>query len=217
MAYLARLKHPFCSVSHLAGAAFALFGTIVLLSMARSPIAFVAFTLYGLSLIALYLASGVYHAITCEGERETFLRKLDHTGIFLLIAGTYVPVCLLALPRVYGRPFLALEALLALIGVIATFTLRRFPEVLNVVLYLLMGWMAVPAIGWIAENWPTYAIVLLVGGGIVYTIGAVIFAMDKPHLVPGRFSAHDLWHLFVLGGSVCHFLLMATYVSGFPR
>lgn len=210
---VARLKHPFCSLSHLLGAALALVGTGILLAMARSPLAVAAFSIYGLSLVGLYSASGVYHAVVCEGSRETFFRKLDHTGIFLLIAGTYVPVCLLALPHAYGWTFLAFQALFALIGVFGTFLLRKFPEVLNVVLYLLMGWMAVPALGWIREHWPVYAMVLLVAGGLVYTIGAVIFATDRPHLVPGRFTAHDLWHLFVLGGSGCHFALMVTFVA----
>lgn len=207
------LKHPFCAVSHLLGAVLALVGTAVLLAMARGPLALAAFGLYGLSLVGLYAASGVYHAVVCEGRRETFLRKLDHTGIFLLIAGTYVPVCLLALPRTYGWTFLALQALFAAVGIGGTFLLRRFPEALNVVLYLLMGWMALGALGWIGRNWPPYAIGWLVAGGVVYTVGAVVFALDRPHLVPGRFSAHDLWHLFVLGGSGCHFALMATYVA----
>ena len=216
MRALIRLKHPFCSISHLLGAGLALVGTIVLLAMAKGPLAFVAFLLYGLALIGLYVASGTYHAVVCEDARETLLRKFDHTGIFLLIAGTYVPVCLLALPHAYGWIFLAIETLLALVGVVATFLLRKFPEVLNVVIYLLMGWMALPALGWIGAHWPRFAIVLLVLGGIVYTIGAVIFATDRPHLIPGKFSAHDLWHLFVLGGSACHFALMATYVARFP-
>lgn len=216
MGFFSRLKHPFCSLSHLLGAAFAIVGTVVLLAMARSPLAAVAFSIYGLALIGLYSASGVYHAVVCEGRRETFLRKLDHTGIFLLIAGTYVPICLLALPHVYGWTFLALQSFLASVGVASTFLLRRFPEVLNVVIYLLMGWMALLAMGWIHAHWPTHAIVLLVLGGLVYTTGAAIFATDSPHLVPGRFSAHDLWHLFVLGGSACHFALMATYIAQNP-
>ncbi len=211
------LKHPFCSLSHLLGSGLAVIGTAVLLAMARGPLAVIAFAVYGIALIALYSASGLYHAVVCEGRRETFLRKLDHTGIFLLIAGTYVPVCLLALPRVYGWTFLALQATLAAIGVGATFALKRFPEALNVVIYLLMGWMALPALGWIGVHWPRHAVVLLVSGGLVYTVGAVIFATDRPHLVPGRFSAHDLWHVFVLGGSGLHFALMATYIAQNPR
>lgn len=214
MGFVARIKHPFCSISHWLGAGLAVFGTIVLLRMAWGrPLATLAFTIYGLSLIGLYTASGLYHTVQCEGRRETILRKLDHTGIFLLIAGTYVPVCLLALSPRFGWTFLALQTIFALVGIVGTFALRKFPEALNVVLYLLMGWMAVPALGWMSAHWPPHAIALLVIGGLVYTIGAVIYALDRPHLCPGKFSAHDLWHLFVLGGSGCHFALMATYVA----
>ena len=208
-----RLKHPFCSLSHLLGAGLAVAGTVVLLLMAKSSLAFFAFAIYGAALISLYLASGIYHAVECEGKREILLRKLDHTGIFLLIAGTYVPVCLLALPPGLGWTFLALQGLCATVGVLGTFLLPKFPEVLNVVLYLVMGWMAIFAFGTIRSTWPYGAIVLLVLGGLVYTIGAVIYATDRPHLLPGKFTAHDLWHLFVLGGSVCHYAVMTTYVA----
>ena len=213
VSWLSRLKHPFSALSHLLGAGLAVSGTVVLLLMAKSPLALLAFAVYGAALVGLYLASGVYHAVVAEGKREAFLRRLDHTGIFLLIAGTYVPVCLLALPREWGWTFLVLQTLCALAGVLGTFLLPKFPEALNVGLYLVMGWMALPALGYIRTQWPTQAIVLLVLGGLVYTIGAVIFATDRPHLVPGKFSAHDLWHLFVLGGSACHFALMASYIA----
>jgi hemolysin III len=214
---LSRIKHPFCGISHWLGAGLAVIGTVVLLAMAWGrPVAMVAFSVYGASLIGLYVASGLYHSLTCEGRKEVILRKLDHTGIFLLISGTYVPVCLLALSPRFGWTFLILQTTLALIGVLGTFFLKKFPEILNVVLYLLMGWMALPALGYIGANWPTYAIVLLVTGGIVYTVGAVIYATDRPHLWPGRFSAHDLWHVFVLGGSACHYALMTTFIAHRP-
>jgi hemolysin III len=76
-----------------------------------------------------------------------------------------------------------------------------------------MGWMSVPAIGYMLGHWPGYATAWLIAGGVTYTVGAIIFSLDRPHLVPGKFSAHDLWHVFVLGGSTCHFLLMVTYVA----
>ena len=217
MRFISRIKHPFCGLSHWVGAGLALLGTVILLRMAwGKPLAMVAFGIYGAALTGLYLASGLYHSVTCEGRKETLLRKLDHTGIFLLIAGTYVPVCLLALPKEYGWTFLGFQTLFVLIGLFGTFLLRRFPAVLNVVLYLLMGWMAIFALGWIGSHWPKYAVILLVSGGLVYTVGAVIFATDRPHIWPGRFSAHDLWHVFVLAGSGCHYLLMTTYVARLP-
>jgi len=189
-------------------------GTVFLTVLAvGKPLHLVAFSIYGASLIFLYCASSLYHSLRVTGKGEVLLRKLDHAGIFLLISGTYVPVCMIALAPRFGYTFLVLQALFALTGILGTFFFKKFPEVLNVVLYLLMGWMAIPAVGYMAAHWPGYATALLVAGGITYTIGAIIFSLDKPHLVPGKFSAHDLWHLFVLGGSACHFLLMATFVA----
>ncbi len=98
-------------------------------------------------------------------------------------------------------------------GIGGTLLLKKFPEVLNIVLYLVMGWMAIVMVGYMGSHWPAYATWWLLSGGVVYSIGAIIFSLDKPHLVPGKFSAHDLWHIFVLGGAACHFLLMATFVA----
>ncbi|HWD41563.1 MAG TPA: hemolysin III family protein [Fimbriimonas sp.] len=212
--HLARIKHPFCSISHWIGAVLAVAGAIFLTVMAQGrPLQTVAFLIYGATLIFLYVASGVYHTVKATGKQERLLRNFDHVGIFLLIAGSYVPVCLIALTPALGYTMLVLQAVCATIGILATFCLRKFPEVLNVVLYLLMGWMSLAAIGYMLSHWPSYATGWLVAGGLTYTVGAIIFSLDKPHLVPGKFSAHDLWHVFVLGGSACHFMLMCTYVA----
>lgn len=209
-----RIKHPFCGISHWIGALLAVVGTVALTAMSwGKPLHIVAFAIYGSALILLYVASGLYHTVRARGKGERLLRNFDHVGIFLLISGTYVPVCLLALAPVYGYTLLALQALCAAIGITGTFALKKFPEVLNVVLYLVMGWMSVPALGYMLAHWPGYATAWLVAGGVTYTVGAIIFSLDRPHLVPGRFSAHDLWHIFVLGGSACHFLLMVTFVA----
>jgi hemolysin III len=209
-----KIKHPFCSLSHWFGALLAVVGTAFLaLGSVGKPLHLVAFAVYGATLIFLYVSSGVYHTIRATGSKERVLRNLDHTGIFLLIAGSYVPVCLLALSPNYGITFLILQGICALVGILGTFLLRKFPQVLNVILYLAMGWMAITALGYISSHWPSYATGWLVAGGLAYTVGAVIYSLDKPHLWPGRFSAHDLWHIFVLAGSACHFLLMITYVS----
>ena len=209
-----KLKHPFCAWSHGIGAALAVIGTVSLILMGLGkPVHIVAFSIYGASLIFLYCASAVYHSLNAGESGERILRKFDHVGIFLLIAGTYVPVCMIALTPVFGYTFLVLQGVFALTGILGTFLFKKFPEILNVVLYLLMGWMALPAVGYMAAHWPAYATGWLLAGGITYTIGAIIFSLDKPHLVPGKFSAHDLWHLFVLGGSTCHFCLMATFVA----
>lgn len=211
--FVAKLHEPFCGLSHALGAALGLIGIGWLLAQSwGKPMAMLAFSIYGLALIGLYLASALYHSLEVGSETRLLLQKLDHAGIYLLISGTYVPVCLLALNKDLGSILIGLQAVLASIGIILTFRLRKVPSVLNVVFYLVMGWMALAALSDIQKNWPPHATQLLVAGGIIYTLGAVIYALDKPHLVPGKFSAHDLWHLFVLGGSTCHFALMATFV-----
>jgi hemolysin III len=211
---LLRIKHPFCGLSHWFGALLAVAGTTALTLMSiGKPLHLVAFSIYGATLIFLYVASGLYHSIRAHGKGERLLRNFDHAGIFLLISGSYVPVCLLALAPVYGYTFLVLQGLCATIGILGTFFLKKFPGALNVVLYLVMGWMSVPALGYMLTHWPGSATAWLVAGGLTYTVGAIIYSLDRPHLVPGKFSAHDLWHIFVLGGSACHFMLMITYVA----
>ncbi len=211
---LRKIKEPFCGLSHWVGVALSLLGIVILLAMSAGETRkTIAFSVYGFALIGLYTASALYHSLNVQEKIVRVLRKFDHMGIYLLISGTYVPVCVLALgPRV-GWILLSLQGLCAAIGILGTIFLKKFPSALNLVLYIVMGWMAVGALDYISSNWPSYAVNWLLAGGVIYTVGALIYALDKPHLIPGKFSAHDLWHLFVLGGSICHFFLMYTYVA----
>jgi hemolysin III len=214
--WVQRLREPFCGLSHWFGALLAVAGTVLLLIVAKGdPTKMVAFSVYGATLIFLFVASSLYHSLRVSESTQSLLRKFDHVGIFLLISGTYVPVCLLQFSHVAGAVLLTLQAVCASVGILGTFLFRRFPEILNVVLYLAMGWMSIVMIGYMRTHWPAYAVGWLVAGGIAYTVGAVIFSLDKPNLVPGKFSAHDLWHVFVLAGSACHFALMWFFVA--PR
>ena len=206
------IKEPFCGLSHGLGAALSVVGLVVLLVLARGrPWHTVAFAIYGVSLILLYTASALYHWLPVGPPQVTRLMRLDHTAIFLLIAGTFAPVCLISLRGGWGWGLLAAEYGLAAVG-IASLLWKRVPHAARVVLYLLMGWISLIAMGPLRAALSPTAFAWLIGGGLVYTAGAVIFAVDRPHLWPGRFSAHDLWHIFVLGGSACHFLLMLCLV-----
>lgn len=212
-----RIREPFCGLSHAFGAVLGLIGIIVLLALSGgSALKIAAFTIYGFALIGLFSASGVYHSAIAEENHLNFLRKFDHAGIYLLISGTYVPICLIALKGQLGIALLIAQGICVAIGIGGTFLLKKFPSLLNLVLYIVMGWMAVLALGQISHEWPSYAARWLVAGGVIYTVGAVIYALDKPHLIPGRFSAHDLWHIFVLGGAFCHYMLMLSYVVRLP-
>ncbi len=207
-------RERFSGWSHWAGVLLAVIGFAALIVMSwGKPVHLVAFAIYGTTLILLYSASAIYHSSHAEASTVAKLQKFDYVSIYLLIAGTYVPVCLLALNGMLGWSLLVAQTVLATTGVLATLFLKKVPSVVRMLLYLVMGWMAVLAVGQMQSTWPAPAVAWLVAGGIIYSVGAVIYAIDRPNLWPGKFSAHDLWHVFVLGGSACHFMLMVTYVA----
>lgn len=214
------LKEPFSALSHLAGVFLSLIATLVLLRAAAGrPAHLIAFSVFGASLMTLYTASALYHALRVSRRHVAQLRRFDYAAIFLLIAGTFAPVCLVALRGrgpggVWGWGLLAAEYALALAGILCVLLLReRLPEPLRVGLCVAMGWLALAAFAPLRAVLPPEALGWLLAGGIVYSAGTVILATDRPHLWPGRFSAHDLWHLFVLGGSACHVVLMLRFIA----
>ncbi len=203
------LREPFSGISHALGAGLAVAGLVVLLFLAHGrPWQTVAFALYGVSLIMLYTASAIYHSLWATPQGEARLQKFDHIAIYCLIAGSYIPLCLLPLRGAWGWSMLGVELGLAALGIGTVVLWTRAPEWVRVALYLIMGWLIVLAFGPLRQALPPSAITWLVSSGIVYSIGAVIFATNRPRLWPGKFGAHDLWHLFVLGGSACHFMVM---------
>ena len=211
-----RIKDPFCGVSHGIGAALSLAALITLLVVAGGRVWHtVSFAVYGATLIILYSASCLYHSLMVEERHVERLMRFDHVGIFLLIAGTYTPVCLVVLRGPWGWSMFAAEWVMAAIGIAGIMLLKRMPSWLRVVIYLGMGWLAVIALAPLRAALPPAAIAWLFAGGIVYSVGTVIYATEWPDLWPGRFTAHDLWHLFVLGGSACHFVMMLAFIA--PR
>ena len=209
-----RVKEPFCGISHLIGAGLGISGLIVLLVLANGrPWHTLGFTIYGVAMVALYLASGLYHSLHLPEDGVEFMKRLDHTGIYLMIAGTYTPVCLVALRGPLGYKILAAEWSIAAVGIFATLVTKRINNVFRVVLYLCMGWLVVIAMPAIKAVLPGAAVTWMTVGGIIYTVGTVIYATEKPVLWPGKFDAHDLWHVFTLAGSACHYVLMAVFIT----
>jgi hemolysin III len=185
----------------------------VLLSQAGGrPVYRVSYLIYGLSLIAMYSASALYHLLPVSSKLLVNLRKFDHIAIYLLISGTYVPLCLFGLKGTWGIALVSIEGALALVGTIAVILFKGGPSWLRATLYVVMGWLAVVAIGPMQQQLSSGALHWLFAGGVVYTVGAVVYVLDKPSLIPGRFSAHDLWHLFVIAGTVCHFQMIFGYL-----
>jgi len=209
------IREPFSGLSHLAGLGLSVAALAVLAVLAAGNAwSVTGVAVYGASLILLYLASTLYHSLRVPPHWERRLQQFDHVGIYLLIAGTYAPVCLTALRGGWGWSLLGVEYALAATGIGITLLWKDAPHWVRMALYILMGWLAVIAVAPLAGSLSADAFAWLVAGGAVYSAGAVIFALDRPHLVPGRFSAHDLWHLFVLGGSICHFIVVLLSVGG---
>ena len=210
-----RLKDPFSGISHLVGAVLSLVGLVVLLDAAwGKPWHLTAFTVYGTTLFLVYLASALYHCLRVSPSNESRLFAFDRAPIYCLIAGTYTPICLVALGGGWGWSLFGIVWGLAVAGIVTDLISRqRAPDWLTALLYLITGWIFVIAVGPLVRALPAGALLWLFAGSLIYTVGAVICVRERPRLKPGVFGAHDLWHVLVLAGSACHFVLMWRYVA----
>lgn len=196
------------TLSHGLGAGLAGVGTSALLVVAirdGDPWKITSLGIYGAMLVLLYVASTLYHAV--RQQWKPVCRKLDHAAIYLLIAGTYTPFTLVTLRGAWGWSLFAAIWALAALGIVQELALAGRRRVVSMVLYPAMGWLAVVAIGPLVETLPGAALGWIVAGGLFYTVGIVFYGFDRRWLY-----AHPVWHLFVLGGSACHFVAVARYV-----
>jgi hemolysin III len=197
------------SITHLIGASLSLAGLIVLVMHAArlgDPWKIISFSIYGATLVALYLFSTLYHST--RGKAKTIFQALDHAAIYLLIAGTYTPFTLVTLRGVWGWWLFGIIWGLALVGMLQDLLAARRRSILSVVLYLLMGWLVVTAIRPLARALPFAGMAWLVAGGLSYTIGVVFYALDEK--LP---YGHEIFHFFVLAGSACHYCTILFYVA----
>lgn len=196
------------SLTHGAGLALSIAGLVVMLVAAATrgdPWVIVASAIYGTTLVLLYLASTLYHALARTRARGVF-RRLDHAAIYLLIAGTYTPFVLVSLRGPWGWTLFGISWGLALLGIVLKAVFGARWPIASTVVYLLMGWLVVVAAGPVVAHVPGGAIGWLVAGGLLYSAGVVFFASERLRY------AHAVWHLFVLGGSVCHYVAVLGYV-----
>lgn len=212
-----RFREPVSGFTHLFGAIASLAGLILLVAKkiiipTSSPLGLFSVIIFGLSLILLYTASTVYHLVRSNDKVILFLRKLDHSMIFILIAGTYTPICLIALEGFWRWSLFTLIWSFALLGIILKLTWFDAPRWLSTFFYIVMGWLAVFAISPLSKVLPKNAMILLVAGGIVYTIGGLIYALKWPKLNLKYWGFHEVFHLFVLGGSFLHYMLIIQYL-----
>jgi hemolysin III len=210
---LYKLREPVNGLTHLFGAIAALFGQIALLIVGWSGTAkIVSLLVYGLSLIALFSASATYHLTRATPAILKILRKLDHSAIFLLIAGTYTPFCIIAFTGFFRWGLLAIIWTFAVVGIAVKIFYVHAPRWLNASVYVLMGWLCISAVGMMVTTLPVSAMVWLIIGGVVYTLGAVIYATKIFNFVPGKFGFHEVWHIFVLLGALAHFISVMALV-----
>ena len=207
---------PWSAITHGVGAGLALVGTALLLVRAAGLgdwLLFALFAIYGLSMICLYTASTLYHCLRTGVPGRIALRKYDHCSIYLLIAGSYTPLCLTALGESGGIPLLAAVWTLAVAGMVLTIAKLAIPRWLTSAIYLFMGWLAIFAIVPIRRVLPDVGFFWLLAGGVLYTVGGVLYAVKWPGRDNPRFGCHEIFHLFILMGSICHFFLMYQVVA----
>ena len=211
------IKEPGSAITHFIGMLMAIFAAVPLLIKAAhepSRIYIISLTIYAASLILLYAASTTYHTFDISAKVNTVLKKIDHMMISVLIAGSYTPVCLIVLKGKTGIILLSIVWAIAVAGILIKAFWVYCPKWVSSVLYIGMGWTCVLAFTQILNNMSPAAFGWLLAGGIIYTAGGVIYALKLPFFNNRHknFGSHEIFHLFVMGGSACHFVVMYAFL-----
>lgn len=215
---LLKIKDPGSAITHFIAMALAILAAgPLLIKAAKDPGQFhvTALAVFIVSMILLYAASTTYHTLGISPKINQILRKLDHMMIFILIAGTYTPVCMIVLGDKVGWFLLGLVWTIAIAGILIKAFWITCPKWFSSLLYIAMGWICVLAFTRIIQALPPAAFGWLLAGGIIYTIGGIIYALKLP-LFNSRhkyFGSHEIFHLFVMGGSLCHYIMMYEFVA----
>ena len=209
-------REPVNSLTHLAGAILSLFALIAMLVKGvinnASSVAIVSVVIFGISLILLYSVSATYHGVITSDKIISRLRKLDHSMIFILIAGSYAPFCLIALGGSKGTIFFATIASIAIAGILFRMLWFDCPRWLQTALYIGLGWAAIFMIKPLSAVLSPVSLFLLVLGGVLYTVGGVIYGLKPKKLQLGKFGFHEIFHIFIILGSLCHFICVFLYL-----
>ena len=213
-----KLKDPGSAITHLIGMILAAIVSIPLIIksfLSGDYVRIISLIIFTISMIGLYGASTAYHSFNISPTINKKLKKLDHAMIFVLIAGSYTPVCLIVLGGKLGYTLLALVWGIAAVGMIVKACWITCPKWFSSVIYIAMGWVCVLVFGPLLKTLSTPAFLWLLAGGIIYTVGGVIYALKLPIFNAKHkfFGSHEVFHLFVMGGSVCHFIFMYLYVA----
>lgn len=212
------IREPGSAITHFIGMMLAVFASTPLLiktAAGANPVASGAMAVFMLSMITLYGASTLYHSVTVKDSFLKIFRKIDHMMIFVLIAGSYTPVCLIVLGGKLGYTLLAVVWGIAIVGMLIKALWITCPKWFSSVIYIAMGWVCLAVFGQLWHTLPHSAFLWLLAGGIIYTAGGIIYALKLPifNSRHKNFGSHEIFHLFVMGGSFCHFIFMYLYVA----
>ena len=218
---LQKIKDPGSALTHFIAMILALFASIpLIIKAAHTPdhIHVLALTIFITSMILLYAASTIYHTLDISPKVNQMLRKVDHMMIFILIAGTYTPVCLLVLGDHTGWTLLGAVWTIAIVGIVINALWITCPKWFSSIIYIAMGWVCIFAFGKIVSALPAEAFGWLLAGGIIYTVGGVIYALKLPifNAKHKNFGSHEIFHVFIMLGSACHFIVMYCFVANMP-
>lgn len=212
------IREPGSAFTHLLAMLLALIASTPLLVKTASDVSgqeFASMCVFAASMVLLYASSATYHSVNLTGERLKIFRKIDHMMIFALIAGTYTPICLITLGGTLGLTLLSVVWGIAIFGMLINIFWITCPKWFSSLIYIAMGWICVFVFGTLRTTLSTPAFIWLLAGGIVYTIGGIIYAL-KLQLFNSKYkyiNSHVIFHLFVMGGSICHFIFMYVYVA----
>ena len=212
----AKFREPFSGFSHVFGAVISFLGLVLLLCVQihtdnYNLVTISSALIFGVSLILLYTASSVYHLTIAKDSIIKILRKIDHSMIFILIAGTYTPVCMVLLSAPLKYYMLGLIWSIAICGIIFKLAWINCPSWLSAAIYISMGWMALFIFKPLSLVVPSTGIFILILGGVLYTIGGVIYCLEKKGITRS-FGAHEIFHIFVILGSIAHYIFIYKFV-----
>ncbi len=213
-----KLRDPGSAITHFIGMVMAVIAAVPLLrktSLYGSQTNMIAMSIFIASMILLYGASTTYHSVILSPAATKVFRKIDHMMIFILIAGSYTPICMIVLKGQFGTGMLIAVWSIAIIGIIIKACWITCPKWFSSILYIAMGWICVFAFSQIMHALPRAAFAWLLGGGIIYTVGGIIYALKLPifNSKHENFGSHEIFHLFVMGGSICHFIFMYEFIA----
>jgi hemolysin III len=209
-----RTAERFSSLSHMAAALAAVLGTFVLVATTRQQGDLLGVSLvYGISIVFLFSASTIYHAKKRSEDENSLWRKFDHLAIFFMIAGTYTPLCYIYLEGGWKWAIIIAQWSLVMIGAFFKFFWLKAPRFISAIIYLVMGWMAVIVAGKLLPIMTMKEIILLFSGGILFTIGAVVYITKFPDPLPGIIGFHGIFHIFVILGGAAHYLMVYQGVT----